>query len=61
MYQASLELQQNSPETHYNFGLLYFDTKEYKTAVMHAKKAYEQGYQLKGLTDKLLSKGFELK
>ncbi len=60
MYQATLELQPDNPEAHYNFGLLYFDAQEYKMALSHAKKAYEQGYPLKGLADKLLSKGFKL-
>jgi tetratricopeptide (TPR) repeat protein len=44
-------------ELHYNMGLLYFDLKDYDMALIHAQKAYKQGYPLPGLRDKLIHIG----
>jgi Flp pilus assembly protein TadD len=47
----------DSIEIHYNLGLLYAEAREYDLAVEHAKKAYEGGYPLPGLADKLRRAG----
>jgi predicted Zn-dependent protease len=41
------------PNVHYNLGLAYFDAKDYEKSRMHAKLAYELGFPLPGLRDKL--------
>jgi tetratricopeptide (TPR) repeat protein len=38
---------------HYNLGLVYFDLKEYELARSHAKRAYDMGFPLPGLREKL--------
>lgn len=52
-YRTSEKLYPNSPELHYNLGLLYFDLGEYGLAKQHAQQAYRQGYPLPGLKNKL--------
>jgi len=56
-YKTSEKLAPNYSELHYNMGLLYFDRGEYVHAKKHAQKAYELGYQLSGLRDKLAGVG----
>ena len=49
-----------SPEdynTHYNLGLLYFDKKNFAKSKEHAKIAYDQGFPLPGLKNKLTKAG----
>lgn len=55
--QAARELVGDSPNLHYNLGLAYFDMKDYDKALLHAKKAYELGFPLPGLRDKLKQAG----
>lgn len=43
-----------SPEINYNLGLLLVDMKDYDGAVERAKRAYELGYPLPGLKNKLV-------
>lgn len=43
-----------SPEINYNLGLLLVDLKDYDGAVERAKRAYELGYPLPGLKNKLV-------
>lgn len=45
----------DSIELNYNMGLLYFDMKDYDLSADYAKKAYDAGYPLPGLRDKLKS------
>jgi tetratricopeptide (TPR) repeat protein len=56
-YKISEQIFPNSPELYYNMGLLYFDRKEYALAKQHAQKAYQMGYPLPGLRNKLKSIG----
>ena len=42
---------------HYNLGLLYFSKKDYERARTHAKQAYDLGFPLPGLRDKLVKAG----
>lgn len=49
-----------SPEQatiHYNLGLMYVKKKDYTKARAHAKTAYEQGFPLQGLKNKLVAAG----
>lgn len=52
-YEAALEIAPNSAEVQYNVGLWLFDLKEYDRARSHAVKAYDLGYPLPGLRNKL--------
>ena len=52
-YLRSRELNSRYPELEYNLGLLYFDREEYDKALKHAKRAYNLGYPLPGLRNKL--------
>ena len=53
LYKMSEEIKPDSMELQYNFGLLYFDLKEYDLSKKYAKRAYELGHQLPGLKRKL--------
>jgi tetratricopeptide (TPR) repeat protein len=59
-YERALEIAPESPEIHYNFGLLLFDMEQYRKAANHARKAYEQGYPLQGLRKQLRSEGYKI-
>jgi hypothetical protein len=50
-------LAKGNPQFHYNVGLLYFELKEYEKSMANAKIAYEQGFNLPGLKDKLTKAG----
>ena len=52
-YQEALKIMPDSPDLNYNFGLLYFDEKNYDLAAAYAKKAYARGYPLPGLKNNL--------
>lgn len=56
-FESALELAPESAETHYNAGLGYVELKEYNLALEHALKAYELGYPLMGLKNKLKRAG----
>jgi tetratricopeptide (TPR) repeat protein len=56
-YQEALVLMPDSGELHYNMGLLYFDMNEYERSADHARRAYDAGYPLLGLQNKLRSAG----
>ena len=51
------ELAKGNPTLHYNVGLLYFELKQYDKSMANAKIAYEQGFNLPGLKDKLTKAG----
>lgn len=56
-YDKALELSPSSAEVHYNLGLYYVDVSQLSMAVKHGHKAYELGYPLPGLKNKLIRKG----
>jgi len=58
MYQRALELQPGSPETHYNLGLTLLERGSYDQARQHAREAYERGYPLPGLRERLRAAGY---
>lgn len=51
------KLAKGNPTVHYNVGLLYFDLKDYDRSMANAKVAYEAGFNLPGLKDKLTKAG----
>ena len=46
-----------NPRWNYNIGLLLHDIKEYDKSLAHARKAYELGFELPGLRNKLKGSG----
>ncbi len=56
-YSHALRLMPNSAEAHYNLSLFYLDTNNYPLASEHGHKAYNLGFPLPGLKDKLIRKG----
>jgi tetratricopeptide (TPR) repeat protein len=56
-FQAALSLAPGSAEIHYNLGLLYFHSGDFKSAQEHAARAYELGFPLPGLRKKLVEAG----
>lgn len=51
------KLAKGNPTVHYNVGLLYFELKDYERSMANAKIAYESGFNLPGLKDKLTKAG----
>jgi len=51
------ELTPESANVHYNLGLAYFDKADFDQSLRHAKRAYELGFPLPGLRDKLQRAG----
>lgn len=56
-YREALTLMPDSPEVNYNVGLLYADMKQLELAKQHAIKAYQAGYPLPGLRNRLVRAG----
>jgi tetratricopeptide (TPR) repeat protein len=54
---VAAELAPADPNVNYNLGLAYFEVKEYENAVKHAKLAYDAGFPLDGLRNKLKKAG----
>lgn len=52
-YNEAVALVPNSAEAHYNLGLLYIDLHDNPSARAEAIKAYQLGYPLQGLRNKL--------
>lgn len=52
-YQRALAHNDKVVDYHYNLGLAYFALKDYKNALEQATIAYNKGYPLPGLKDKL--------
>ena len=52
-YQAALQIQPYNVEIHYNLGLLYVDMDRIADAEKHAKIAYDNGFPLDGLKNKI--------
>lgn len=59
-YKKSINLDPKSAEAHYNYGLLLMDQKKYKEALKQARLAYQLGYPLPGLRDRLNEAGYSL-
>lgn len=59
-YEKALRIKPDSPEAHYNLGLLLFDMGRYPKAVEHARRAYELDYPLNGLRQRLAAKGYQI-
>lgn len=57
IYKEALATNPKYAELHYNLGLLYVDMNKLEHAVDHARKAYELGYPLHGLKNKIRQKG----
>jgi tetratricopeptide (TPR) repeat protein len=57
LFERALELDPESPEIHYNYGLLTLKQKKYEEAREHAWAAYRGGYPLPGLRKKLVEAG----
>ncbi len=55
--QEAARLAPEQPTINYNLGLMYAKKKDYAQARAHARKAYEQGFPLPGLKNKLLAAG----
>ena len=53
----AVNLQPENPNVNYNLGLLYVQKKDYEQAKIYAKKAYELGFPLPGLKNKLMEAG----
>lgn len=53
----AVNLQPENPNINYNLGLLYMQKKDYEQAKIYAKKAYELGFPLPGLKNKLMEAG----
>jgi tetratricopeptide (TPR) repeat protein len=51
------ELARGNPTLHYNVALLYFDLQQYERSMANARIAYDQGFNLPGLRDKLAKAG----
>jgi Tfp pilus assembly protein PilF len=52
--EAALRIAPESAEVHYNLGLAYIDLKELDKAMYHAARAYDLGFPLPGLKNKLI-------
>ena len=56
-FEAAEALLPNNINVEYNFGLYYFERKNYDKAYEYAKKAYDRGFPLPGLKNKLAKVG----
>jgi tetratricopeptide (TPR) repeat protein len=51
------QLGPDDPNIDYNLGLAYFDLQDYDRALEHAQLAYERGWPLEGLRNRLVKAG----
>lgn len=56
-FRDAIELGVDTGNVHYNLGLVLLDLKDYDGALAHARKAYDLGFQLPGLRNKLREAG----
>jgi tetratricopeptide (TPR) repeat protein len=56
-FEKAVSLGDDSGNLHYNLGLAYFETRDYDKSVEHARRAYELGFALPGLREKLTKAG----
>lgn len=57
-FEQAVQLTPDSPEVHYNFGLLLMQLQDYESALAHAERAYDLGFPLPGLRRQLENAGF---
>lgn len=57
LMEKGTEIEPNNPNIHYNLGLLYTNAKEYEKARKQAHLAYQGGFPLPGLKQKLIAAG----
>ncbi len=57
LYKQAENVMPDSADVKYDLGLLYFDMGEYDLAYQYARKAYQLGYPLPGLKNKLIKQG----
>lgn len=53
----AISLGVDSANAYYNIGLVYFDLKDFEMSMSYAHKAYQMGYSLPGLRDRLKKLG----
>ncbi len=56
-YKVAIELKPDSADAQYGIGLVYAKMGNYDLAYEHAVKAYELGYPLPGLRNRLIRAG----
>jgi tetratricopeptide (TPR) repeat protein len=56
-YDEAVKLQPENANINYNLGLVYLKKKDYEQSIVYAKKAYELGFPLPGLRNKLMKTG----
>ncbi len=56
-YHEADRLRPENANIQYNIGLLHLKKKDYELAIIYAKKAYELGFPLPGLRNKLMKTG----
>ena len=56
-FKIALDKSPDNANVHYNLGLAYLSLKKYDESLAHAKRAYELGFPLPGLRDKLVRAG----
>lgn len=56
-YRAALDIDPNSVDANYNYGLMCLELKDYSEALKHAHVAYSAGYPLAGLRKRLQAAG----
>ena len=56
-FETAASLGDDSGNLHYNLGLAYFELGDYEKSIMHAKKAYDLGFNFPGLKEKLSKAG----
>jgi tetratricopeptide (TPR) repeat protein len=56
-YKIAETMRPKSSEIQYNIGLIHYDRKEYQLAAERARRAYDLGYPLPGLRNKLKAAG----
>jgi Flp pilus assembly protein TadD len=52
-YLHALKLQPNNPQINYNQGLMYFEKGDHENAAKYARIAYDRGFPMEGLRNKL--------
>jgi len=56
-YHEAVRIQPENANINYNLGLIYMKRKDYEQSIVYAKKAYELGFPLPGLRNKLMKTG----
>jgi tetratricopeptide (TPR) repeat protein len=59
-YERAIQLAPESAEAHYNYGLFFLDQGNLEAAAKHARAAYDIGFPLPGLREKLARAGYRI-